>query len=238
MTQTKIHRTTAFLKNYLPSFMWRWVRGLFTALLTPIRFSLYSGHLRSSLRAASVNRKGSPIPWYTYPAIDFLLSREFSQKEVLEFGGGHSTLWWAERAKWVITFEEDLDWFSNLSGKCPSNVDLIYMPLVGAEVTCQSIRAALKEKNADKFDIIVIDGLYRCELIEVAVDYLRDGGLIICDNGEGYGFFEGFKGKGFSRIDFYGYAPGVYLPHVTSLYFRLDSEIFDSNCPIRVPALD
>ena len=55
----------------------------------------------------AVDKKGDPIPWYTYPAIDFLLLRDYRDKNILEFGSGQSTLWWAARAKFVLSLEED-----------------------------------------------------------------------------------------------------------------------------------
>ena len=239
MTQTSIHRNSSFLKLLLPKFFWELLRGVATALLTPIRFSLSSGHFQSSLKAAAVTSSGAPIPWYTDPAIDFLRGRDFSQKLVLEFGGGNSSLWWALHAKRVCTFEGDLCWYSSLLEKCPKNLSLNYSPFLDTQNTCKYIRSTLIENYcSEKFDIVVIDGLCRFELISLAIDYLSDDGIIICDNSEGYGFFEGFKGTSFSRIDFYGYAPGVYLPHVTSIFFRLDTKFFANDIPIRVPALD
>lgn len=35
-----------------------------------------------------IDREGNPIPWYTYPAIEFLNSLDFSNKSVFEYGGG------------------------------------------------------------------------------------------------------------------------------------------------------
>jgi hypothetical protein len=77
------------------------------------------------------------------------------------------------------------------------------------------------------FDIIVIDGLDRLECAARAVPILAEGGAIILDNSEGYWGPEGtypildlFRAAKFCRVDFYGYAPGVILPHCTSLFFR------------------
>ncbi|MFT6408402.1 MAG: hypothetical protein ACJAQ6_001820 [Arenicella sp.] len=52
---------------------------------------------------SAVARDVSAIPWYTYPSIDFLKFRDFSNKTVLEFGGGQSTLWRASKASSVVT---------------------------------------------------------------------------------------------------------------------------------------
>ena len=98
---------SAYLKRTLPQPVWRLLRATATAAITPIRFSRRTGHWRSSLKNASCAADGSPTPWYTYPANDFLAQRRFDAKRILEFGGGQSTLWWAARAQSVITIEED-----------------------------------------------------------------------------------------------------------------------------------
>src|SRR5947209_1387749 len=86
------------IKRALPSHMWQPLRAFATALVTPIRFSRVTGHWRSSIAASAKTRSGEAIPWYTYPAIDFLSQRDFAGKRVLEFGGGQSTIWWSQRA--------------------------------------------------------------------------------------------------------------------------------------------
>ena len=78
----------------------------------------------------------------------------------------------------------------------------------------------------------MIDGLARFEMIKISLNYLAEDGCIICDNSEGYNFFEGFKDSGLNRVDFFGSAPGVILPHSTSICFPDNSFVFDSKYPI------
>ena len=92
------------MKKLFPSWLSNPVRNVVTAVLTPITTSYRTGHFRSSLKMAAVTRQGDPLPWYTYPAIDFLKDRNYAGKTVLEFGGGQSTLWWAAHAASVVTF--------------------------------------------------------------------------------------------------------------------------------------
>lgn len=81
------------------------LRRVATATLTPLAFARDTVHFRSSLRAAPVDAQGRPVPWYTFPMISFLEAKKFDGCEVLEFGAGYSTLWWANRAKHVLSFE-------------------------------------------------------------------------------------------------------------------------------------
>jgi hypothetical protein len=49
-----------------------------------------------------VDRDGNPLPWYTYPAIEYLSQFDYGEKTIFEFGCGYSSLFWAERAAKVI----------------------------------------------------------------------------------------------------------------------------------------
>lgn len=53
------------------------------------------GQLRTIREKRCIDKLGNPIPWYTYPAIEYLKTIDFSRKLVFEYGGGSSTLWWA-----------------------------------------------------------------------------------------------------------------------------------------------
>ncbi|MEX0998939.1 MAG: hypothetical protein WD000_03135, partial [Thermodesulfobacteriota bacterium] len=92
------------------------------------------------------------------------------------------------------------------------------------------------ENVTQPYDVIIIDGLFRYEMIEIALTLMKDDGMIICDNAEGYGFYEGFKKSGLNRVDFFGNAPGVVLPHATSIFFKSSSFTFSSTHPIPVLA--
>jgi len=202
-------------------------------LFTPISFSLSSGHFASSLRRRARDRAGQPLPWYTYPAIDFLSTLNFEARVVLEFGGGQSTLWWSRRAKAVLTIESDEQWFQRLL-KCPEVRD---------HVTCV-LREDLDEFAAyprgREFDIVVIDGGDRRKCAETALTVVASDGMVILDDSQGFWGPEGsypivelFRSSGFSRVDFYGYAPAVYRPHCTSIFFRPSGWVFRGDTPPR-----
>ena len=193
--------------------------------------------MKSSIYQLAVDKKGKPLPWYTYPAIDFLKNRFFSSCNVLEFGGGQSTLWWQSRAKYVLSFEENNDWHQKYKNKVQSNCDFLHLALSGPEETIKNIEQIILQNKVKKFDVIIIDGYYRKEVLHIASQYLEDDGMIICDNAEGYLIFEEFQNSTFLKVDFYGHAPGVYLPHSTSIYFRSNNKFFSSSIKISDPKL-
>lgn len=56
-----------------------------------------------------------PLPWYTYPAIEFLSARPFRDRSVREFGGGQSTLRWVACARRDLTIEREVSRYLVLS---------------------------------------------------------------------------------------------------------------------------
>jgi len=234
MLNTPLRTLSVWLKRWAPSWFFNVVRSVGTAIIGPIRFAYRSGYLRSAFKMSAVDKRGVPLPWYTYPSIDFLAQRDYSEKNILEFGGGQSTLWWAARSNKVLTLEGDQQWFEKIRSSMPENVDLNHVSMASIEENISSVRRKIEANEVDKYDVIVIDGLFRGELIPLAIDSLADNGVIVCDNAEGYGFYEGFKDTGFSRVDFFGNAPGVVLPHATSIYFKANAFVFDANFQIPI----
>jgi hypothetical protein len=236
MTQIWIQKTFEPIRTCLPSWISDPIRSLGTAFLTPILFSLRTGHFRSSFKKAAVSRTGAALPWYTYPSIDFLRHRSYEGRTVLEFGAGQSTLWWAQRAARVVALEGDKAWFESLRPRLPSNVELIPVPIDTPDACVEAVNGALDARPDNRFDVVVIDGLWREQMIEIAARAVKDTGIIVCDNAEYYGIFEGFRDRGFLRVDFFGNAPGVVLQHCTSVYFRSESFAFEPSHPIPVVA--
>jgi hypothetical protein len=208
------------------------MRSIGTGLVTPVRFSLTSGHWKSSIAMSACTATGAPIPWYTYPAIDFLTQRRFEGKNVLEFGGGQSTLWWSARARSVLTVEEDAEWHERLRSRVGGNVSLHHIPVDHATRSVASVKNVLDAQPNRAFDVIVVDGHLRQEVTALAFDYLAQDGAMILDNSEGYGFYEEIKGRDCRRIDFFGFAPGVSLRHCTSIVFVKDCFLLKPDIPI------
>jgi hypothetical protein len=84
------------------------------ATLAPIKFARETGHFRSSILGKAETAEGQPLPWFTFPAIAFLETLDVSDLNVLEWGSGHSTLWWASRAATVLSIEHDQSWYDRV----------------------------------------------------------------------------------------------------------------------------
>lgn len=235
---TALNKAAKHVKKALPARLWRPLRGLGTAIVTPIRFAFASGHFRSSLNSKALSRTGEPLPWYTYPAIDFLRHRRFEGKRILEFGGGQSTLWWAARADKVLTVDSDEEWADYVRQNVGENVAVHYVPLDRESRTVKPIREVIAASGIDKFDIIVIDGHLREELVAVAFDHLAANGAIIMDNAEGYSFANLTADRDCRRIEFYGLSPGTSLQNCTSMAWVDDCFLNSPKWPIPIAEMN
>src|SRR5450759_1416161 len=204
------------------------VRALGTLVLTPLRFSLRTGHARSSLVGPAVSSSGAPLPWLTYPAIDLLAHAEVSGRRVLEFGAGQSTVWWLSRGAEVISFDDNARWIGRVRAE---------MPDADVRLVDQNLSQFPADLLAARFDVVVIDGLRRQVAAKIARDVVATSGCIIQDNSES--FWSDVAGRyeiiellaDFQRIDLYGFAPGVWRRHCTSIYFRDSCFLFHSQRP-------
>jgi predicted O-methyltransferase YrrM len=231
-TRTWLHRWSAPIKRLLPGAVWQPLRGLATGIATPVRFSIVSGHWKSAVASLARAADGTALPWYTYPAIDFLAQRDFTGKNVLEFGGGQSTFWWSARAASVLTIEADTAWYRQLLARVGPNVRLHQISDDNPATAVAQAAAVLKSDPVAAFDVIVIDGHRRREMTALAFNYLAEAGALILDNAEGYGFYEETRDRDCSRIDFFGFAPGVYLRHCTAIVFQKSCFLLNADVPI------
>ena len=53
---------------------------------------------------------GNPLPWMSLPAIDFLKERVPNDIFVFEYGCGYGSIWWAKRARKVVSIEHNKEW--------------------------------------------------------------------------------------------------------------------------------
>jgi len=170
------------------------------------------GHQLSWRKRLPVDKRGAPLPWYTYPAIEYLQQLDFSDCEVFEFGAGNGSLFWAERARRVVSVESDARWceFVRQAGRPNLEIRLVedltrYPQAIGEE--------------AGAFRVIVVDGQRRYACVQTAVERLAEGGLIILDNADWYPKSAAYlRDVGLIEVDFSGFGPVNDYTWTTSLF--------------------
>jgi hypothetical protein len=152
----------------------RCIRSLFPKTAVFLRnvniLATEQGQWRSIVAGTSVDRHGRPLPWYTYPAIEFLDTLELSDCRVFEYGAGNSSLYWAARARTVTSVEDNPRWHEQVRSGARPNQTVLLHPDRDAYV-----RAVANDDTG--YDVIVIDGNHRLECTHAAIARLDPGGI-------------------------------------------------------------
>ena len=159
--------------------------------------------------------KGEAIPWYTYPAVEYLSHLDLGQLSVFEYGSGNSTLWWSQRARSVVSIENDPEWYERVTSKLKGCTgDVIYQ--------LQTDRQGYVHSLAREFDITVIDGRYRMECAKRFLDVCNNGTMLIFDNSDWYpNTIESIrKSLGWAELDFHGFGPINMYTWTTSIFIN------------------
>ncbi len=172
------------------------------------------GHALSRKLKASVDEKGNPLPWYTYPAIEYLESMDWSRRTIFEYGAGNSSLFWASRAARVTSVEHNEEWFNLLQKSKRDNHEMKFI------ANTSDYARSIANWN-EKFDVVVIDGEARLECAKIAPNHLADDGIIILDNSDWFPNITcHFRSLGLLQVDFTGFGPSNQYTWTTSVFFQ------------------
>lgn len=205
----------------------------YTSLLNPARvktllsFGLKGylseiGWFKSFEAKSPVGPNLEPIPWVTYSFIDFIANRIQKEHTIFEFGSGNSTIYYAIRARKVVSVEHDKGWFEKISSSTPSNSEMIYCELQKGGDYCK-----MPESMKLKFDIIIVDGRDRVNCCFHSIAALTEGGVVVLDDSEREHYAAAisfFKDRGFKELSFSGISPGLFYRKSTSVFYK------DKNC--------
>ncbi len=174
-----------------------------------------SGWINSHIKRLSVDENDKPIPWYTYAATAFLGPRLNKDMMVFEFGAGYSTLWYAERVKYVYAVEHNEKWYGRISTLKTNNIDCRWLP---------SGRYADEMLNhKSEIDIVAIDGAERVNCVITTLQSIKHTGCVVFDNSTDANYQEGYNllaHYGFRRLDFHGLTPVCAVNNCTSIFYR------------------
>lgn len=186
---------------------------MFLASCNNIMRNVY-GFTQTVEKGLATDADGKPLPLFTYPTIEYLQQFDLRDKLVFEFGAGGSTLFWQQRAKAVVSVENNSGWYNHLKSQLSSNTQL---HLVEGDEFPWFI-----ERQAPNFDIIVIDGAgYRYDCASVAISKMSKGGLIILDNADWHPNTAALlRQQGLLQVDMTGFKPGECHTSTTSLFFH------------------
>jgi len=172
------------------------------------------GHARSVRRGEPLDGAGREIPWFTYPAIEYLSQLEVGDKTVFEFGSGNSSVFWSRRAARVVSVEHDRAWHGRMRERLPAGHELHLIENPAAY-------AAVLSGQPEYFDVIVVDGIERRACCHAAVARLQPGGLVVLDNADWHHHCAAvLRAAGLLEVDFSGFGPINGYTWTTSLFFH------------------
>lgn len=182
-----------------------------------------SGWKKSFLEGISQDEQGNPIPWMTYPAIEFLEKTITKDHDIFEFGCGASTLFFAKRVRKVCGLETSAKWLE-ITKKMLKEEDFDNVEITLMEDGFDNHAYEHFAKNVgSKFDFIIVDSLKRFKCVQNSISALKPNGIIILDDSERKSYrkmFEFLAENGFQTKSFEGIAPGQIKPKNTTLIFR------------------
>lgn len=165
-----------------------------------------------------VGANNEPIPWITYPAIDFLSQRLNQVFDVFEFGIGNSTLFYAPKINTLTAVEHDIRWYEKVKSKLPPNVNLMHKELQYDGEYCRAVLSDTK-----KYNILIVDGRDRVNCIKHSLSALTPDGVIILDDSQRQNYMparEFLVQNNFKFIDFWGISPGYFNRMCTTIFYR------------------
>ena len=168
-----------------------------------------------------IDKNNNKIPWYTYPAIEYLNNLDFTQKSIFEYGSGNSSIYWSNRAKDLITIEHDKDWHEK------TKKELIKSAPINNKIILKKDNAIYENTIVEtnrKFDVIIIDGIRREKCSKIIAEYLNEnseeGFMIIFDNSDWYKNTSKYLREELNliEIDFHGFGPINNYTWTTSIF--------------------
>lgn len=200
-----IRKSKLLVLIYAASFITNWLRA--------------QGYDRSLQTLQAVDAKENPLPWYTYPLIEYLRQFDFRNARIFEYGSGHSTLFWASRCAEVVAVEHNPEWYEYMRKRLPGNVTLFLRP------NPDEYASAIKEAGGE-FDIIVIDGEWRLRCAQESLGFLSRSGLLLLDNSDWFVDTNNYlRARGFFQVDFSGAGPINRYAWTSSLFLQAPTNL-------------
>ncbi|WP_380167472.1 class I SAM-dependent methyltransferase [Jannaschia sp. R86511] len=165
-----------------------------------------SAHLRTLLAVHNAeDLVRMDLPWWTYQAVDAVdafLARHDGAGRVFEYGSGASTLWLARRAGSVDAVEHEAEWAERVREllattpglRCTPTVHVPAVPTSTSPVVASGAPSGQGLDFADyvkaiddvpgDFDLVLVDGRARGEVLLHVLDRVAPGGLVLLDDAQ------------------------------------------------------
>ena len=122
-------------------------------------------------------------PWLTEKSIK-ILNNELKKDFIgFEFGSGRSTIWLSTRIKTLTSIEHSKEYL-NIVNKKIAKKNIVNCKLL--HLTGEDYYKILQLQSNFSIDFILIDGIFRDKLLEIALQKISKRGIICFDNANRY----------------------------------------------------
>jgi len=165
-----------------------------------------SAHLRTLLAVHDAeDLVRMDLPWWTYQATDAVaefLARLDGRARAFEYGSGASTVWLARRAGSVDAVEHEAGWAARVREllastpglRCEPTVHVPAVPLTPRPLVASGAPSgqgmefsgyvhAIDDVEGD-FDLVLVDGRARADVLLHVLDRVRPGGMVLLDDAQ------------------------------------------------------
>ena len=174
----------------------------------------------ASVRAKRpISAQGQPLPWYSYPAIEYLSQWDCRGLNIFEYSSGYGSLWWADKGANQYSVEHDPAWHGQVSALASQ------LKYLGLKENREDYANAIHAFDL-QWDIIIIDGVWRVSCAEQALKAAQRHTVILLDNSDWYrDVAEVLRKGGYFQVDFSGFGPINQYATTTSLFFPFQSPL-------------
>ena len=217
----KVPNMLKITKHILPNKLKRLISNYKTQITNFKILAIDYAQFKTIKNGFCVDKIDNPVPWYTYPTIEFLQHIDFSNCSIFEFGSGYSTLFWLERAKKVVSIEHNKEYYKRIKETIEQRLrhkkNYTYLFFEEKEEYTMAINLF-----NEIFDVIIIDGMWRSACTKRVIDYInRYGGkMLIFDNSDWSPKTINFLRQKLDwiEVDFHGFGPINGYTWTTSIF--------------------
>jgi hypothetical protein len=158
-------------------------RGWFVILANSRAIAFEFNQYNSAKNFNCVDKFQRPIPYFTYPAVEYLDNHNLNGLKIFEYGSGSSTLYFLRKGALVTSIEHNKDWHFKVTKKANNSNSLNC-------ILTEDKSSYINRAEILGADIVVIDGKYRTECTHYIIRMIEEKKLtfsmIIFDNSDWY----------------------------------------------------
>ncbi len=119
-------------------------------------------------------------PWISYDGQEMIAAHLRPDSRVLEYGSGMSTVWYSRHAGFVLSHEDDQEWHGIAGQTMKARPNVVHL----LRTTPDEYARVDPEHREPGFDLVMIDGSYRDQCMDDALQLLRPGAMVYLDNSD------------------------------------------------------